>query len=357
MVFNFFKKKNKQRLLTSGDDKESSIGLDYGKILEYVNSPQYTKDLHVSFFPISLKYRKKLIKNIELIENEDISSSYDTVPLYEGMISGRPFISLKRKSNRLNRIRQTIITEGLYIDISTKRNNKNEKYIDLQYKRIKNKDNIKDVYIIDAEEESYFRKVKKDGLIFIESASYSNEDKIIEVELLAQPSEIQNEVKEYNKITGLPYIANLNKCRISDIIKAEPFLVNICIMRDDGNINTKNRLEIIKVFKSKKECIVGYRPELILLKGFDKINNDVSVYRLLKDGKYVDNKSFKVNFEGKYYVKKVDIKDIEHLIGDVPFSISDEAKSILRNGLEIEEYIRTIYDSGVDKIKQSEGSD
>lgn len=110
-------------------------------------------------------------------------------------------------------------------------------------------------------------------------------------------------------------------------------------------------MEIIKIFKSKKECIVGYRPEMILLRGIGKYENENRMFRLLPEGLYVDNESFKPNFENKYTIKKISLDDIEDLVEGMSFSLSTETKAILRNGLQIQNHIKEIYEKGIEKMQ------
>ena len=42
--------------------------------------------------------------------------------------------------------------------------------------------------------------------------------------------------------------------------------------------------------------------------------------------------------------------EIKQKIQEIPFSISNESKNILRNGLELKSYIKTIYEKGLTKI-------
>ena len=158
------------------------------------------------------------------------------------------------------------------------------------------------------------------------------------------------EVKEYMKITNLLYIANNPECCIQEILKTNPYISNIQIIRNDKNNEVLYKKELIKIYKSKKECIVGYKPEIILYKEFDRNEENIFVYRLLTDGLYADNSSFKSNFEGRYTIRKIKVEEIKQKIQEIPFSISDESKKILRNGLELKSYIKTIYEKGLNKL-------
>ena len=80
---------------------------------------------------------------------------------------------------------------------------------------------------------------------------------------------------------------------------------------------------------------------------------DEQMYRLLPNGEYVDNSSFKLNFEGKYTVKHVKLDEIEKNVETIPFGLSSKTKSILRNSLKIKNYIKVIYNKGLEKIQES----
>ena len=118
------------------------------------------------------------------------------------------------------------------------------------------------------------------------------------------------------------------------------------------DVNSNSNRKVIKVFKSKKECLVGYRPEMILIEESNGEDKSKLVYRLLKDGKYVDNSSFKKNFEGKYSIKNTDLEEIQGQIDEMLFDIPAEAKKVIRNGPKIPEYVRHIYESGIEKINK-----
>lgn len=151
------------------------------------------------------------------------------------------------------------------------------------------------------------------------------------------------------KITGLKYIGGGENNHISNIIKSDPYISCIEAYKEDKNGNVIKKIEVIELFKSKKECIVGYRPEMILINGLNN-NESHRMFRLLPEGVYVDNESFRTNFEEKYMINKISLDEIKELVEDIPFGLSSEAKSILRNGLSIEKYIQTIYDKGTEKI-------
>lgn len=330
------------------DDEKSKINLD--GIYSYLENEKYTKAYKVFFVDIGQKNKKKLMKKLEDVEKGAIINSHDSYPLIEGRISEEYFISVRRKNVKLNKVGQTIITDNLYIDISTRKNYNENHYADIVYKEIKRKNTTEDIFIYDSEIEAYYRKIKNNDITFIESASYDNKEKLFEVERMAQPSTNVEEIKEYMKITNLPYIANDANCCIQETLKANPYISNIQIIKNNKNDEELYKKELIKIYKSKKECIVGYKPEIILYRELNKNEENVFVYRLLAEGLYSDNSSFKSNFEGKYTIKKVSVDEIKQKIQEIPFSISNESKNILRNGLKLKSYIKTIYEKGLTKI-------
>lgn len=344
----FHKKDQKLLMPGSTEIKDSDEKIDFSKIFKYIENERYVKNFKVSFVELSSKARKNLLKRIKNDENE--TCIHDSFPIVEGFYSEGYFISVRRNENNTNKIGQTIITENSYIDISIRKKHKSAKYTDLYYKEFRRNGDVEALYQFDQENESYYRQIKQNGITFIESASYGNEEKIREVEYFAQPSDEEILIKEYMKITGLSYIANEPKKHISDIIKADPYIVNIQGYKNGKNNLPSKQVEIIKVFKSKKECIVGYRPEMIFLKGVGDTQTENKMFRLLPEGLYIDNSSFKSNFEDRYSVRKIDLNGIENLFQNLPFSLSEETKTILRNGLELQNHIKTIFDKANQKI-------
>lgn len=344
--------KNTQKLLMPGDYSSEKNKLTLNSIYAYIESEKYVKDFNVTFVNITNKIRKKLMKKLENDENS-IASTYDSFPIIEGVFANEHFISVRRNNVKINKIGQIIVTENSCIDISTRKRYTNDNiYNDLSYKEHKKDNNVEEELLFDEEEETYYRKIKKEDITYIESASYNNKEKIELVECSAQPTHDTDSVNEYLKITGLSYIANNEQHHISDILKANPYVVDIQAYKGEANGNLIQRIELIKIFKSKKECIVGYRPEIILVKSFNMEKYDEKVYRLLPDlGEYVDNSSFKLNFEDRYTVKFVKLDDIEKDVEIIPFGLSSETKSILRNGFSIKNYIKIIYEMGIKKIQ------
>ena len=341
-----------QKLLMPGEDEEykNETSIDLSGIYSYLDNEKYTKAYKVFFIDIGQKNRRKLMKKLELMEKGAIINSHDSYPITEGKIADEYFISVRRKNVKINRIGQTLVTDNFYIDITTRKNYNENYYADLVYKEIKRKHGTEDMFVFDSENEAYYRKIKNNDIVFIESASYDNEEKIFEIEKFAQPTTNTEEVNEYLKITKLSYISNEAKSRVKEILKSNPYISNIQAIRLNKNNESISKKELIKIYKSKKECIVGYKPEIILYKDSDNNEENIMVYRLLSDGLYVDNSTFKSNFEGKYTIKKVKFDEIKQRVEIIPFSISEESKKILRNGLEIKNYIKTIYEKGINKL-------
>ena len=348
--------KKSQKLLMPGEDYENNkeIKINLDGIYSYLENEKYTKDFAVTFIGIAPKIRRKLMQKLEKNERGSIINTHDSFPIVEGFFAKEHFISVRRKNVKINKIGQTIVTENSYIDISTRKSYSNENiYNNLSYKEYKKSENLEEKFEFDEEEESYYREIKKGDIIYIESAAYDNEEKIQEVECSAQPIHDSNTISEYIKITGLSYIANNGHNHISDILKADPYVVDIQAYKGENSENLVSKIELIKIFKSKKECIVGYRPEIIFIKKFSKEKYDEQMYRLLPNGEYVDNSSFKLNFEGKYTVKHVKLDEIEKNVETIPFGLSSKTKSILRNSLKIKNYIKVIYNKGLEKIQES----
>lgn len=275
----------------------------------------------------------------------------DEEPLVEGLISGESFISVRKKKVPINKVGQIIIVENGYTDISTRRKSRENKYSNLSYKEYVKTDACEELFEIDFENEKYNRKIKIGNVTYFESASYASENDIGYMEDNAQPVDERRALDEYNRITKLVYISREEQYNISNMLKINPYMVRIEAYKQDRNNNIISRKSISKIYKSKKECIVGYRPEMIFI---EDVNGDFEknrMYRLIQnEGIYADNSSFKQNFEGKYSVRKISLDEIESTIKDMPFALSQETKSLLRNGYEVPTHIKKIYEVGLEQI-------
>lgn len=328
--------------------------VDFSKMFEYLRNRKYNKELSVSFFQIKPSIRKIYIQKIKSDISGEIGRTHDSNILLEGIISNDYFIAIQKINLPTNRLGMSIIKNNSYIDITTKIINQDNYFSDLQYKEyVKNADG-EELYKFDAENESYYKRIKKYGIIFREYASYGDEQELNNIEKLAQPTDNGKIIEEYNKLTGLAYISGEGMYTLSNALKANPYIVTIEAFEESKNGEVVHRMAITKIFSSKKECIVGYRPEMILLEGIGQNKTGPSIFRLLPEGIYVDNTTFKKNFEGKYSYKTISLENIQSMVKDIPFSLTQETKNILRNGLKIPDYLQKIYSTGIDKIKNIE---
>ena len=277
--------------------------------------------------------------------------SIDENPLVEGLISGESFISVRKKNVLINKVGQIILTENGYFDISTRKKSRENRYSNLSYKEYTKTDTLEDLFELDFEDEKYDRMIKIGNISYFESASYASENEIGYMEDYAQPVDKRRALDEYSRITKLAYISREEQYNISNILKINPYLVKIEACRRDKNNNIISRKSINKIYKSKKECIVGYRPEMILIEDVGRASEKYKMYRLIQnEGIYIDNSSFKQNFEGRYSVRKISLEEIEGFIKDMPFALSQSTKSLLRNGYEVPIHIKKIYDAGLEQI-------
>ena len=342
------------RMLPASVEVVNDGKVDFTRMFEYLKNRKYNKELSVSFFQIKPSIRKSYIQRIVTDLGGEIGRTHDSNILLEGTISNDYFIVVQKINLAMNRLGMSMIKNNSYIDITTKIINEDNNFLDLQYKEyVKNVDG-EELYKFDAENESYYKRIKKYGIIFREYASYGDEQELNDIEKLAQPTDNGKIIEEYNKLTGLAYISGEGMHTISNALKANPYIVTIEAFEESKNGEVIHRMAISKIFKSKKECIVGYRPEMILLEGIGQNKIGPSIYRLLPEGIYVDNTSFKKNFEGKYSYKTISLEDIQDMVNDIPFSLTQETKNILRNGLKMPSYLQSIYNKGVDKIKNIE---
>lgn len=352
-------KKNQPKLLMPPKKimYENDEIIDFDEIKEYLEIDKYKKNLYVSIFELTASTRKKLIRKIEENMLGTIGETYDNFTLVEGKISGEEFICVRKKDTPSNRYAQTILTDSGYIDISTQKNKKRSKqerqYEELYYKELMQNKAVEELYEYNKENEKYYRRIKKLNIVFTEVAMYENNEKNNYMEQLAQPSNDSRELEEYSKATGLKYIGNESQHNIADVLRSEPYIVYLEIQSQSKDSSKINKQSITKVYRSKKECIVGYRPEMILLEGMGQNPEKPQMYRLLPEGLYVDNISFKQDFEGKYSFKKVTLDEIKKNVVGINFDLTSEAKNILRNGLSIPNHVKVIYNVGIEQIKRN----
>lgn len=343
-------KTESQKLLTAPMDIEDSEFNDINltSINNFIKEDKYERNLHVTFERIKPSVKKNLLKSVELELKGIPNTTHDVNSILEGQVSGENYISVRRKNVQLNKVGQSIIMENGYIDISTRKRAKDNIYANLSYKEYRKTGLSEELIEYIQKEDQYRRAITIADTTFIESAHYPSEEELAFIENNAQPIDERHALQEYEKITKLTFISNDEKYNISNSLKVSPFLVKIEAYKKDKNGNVVVRKAINKLFKSKKECIVGYRPEMIYL---ENTSGENKMYRLIpNEGLYADNSSFKLNFEGKYSIRKVLLNDIMHQMNEIPVALSLETKNILRNGYKVPPYIKTIYEAGLRQI-------
>lgn len=330
-------------------DSTAFYNINLEPIQEFLKSEKYKKTLNVSVYELKKSIKKKLLKKLENNIGGRSNWTHDNFSIVEGSISGEEFISVRKKDVALNRVGQTIVTENGYIDISVKKEQEYNKFIGLQYKEYSENNGFYKTEEFDELNDLYYLKVQNSDLTFYESAAYAEEGEIAQIEKYSQPSNDKIINENYSRLTGLPIIDE-NDNSILNILKSNPYIVHIQIKKQNKNLKINYTQSIIKVFKNKKECLVGYKPVIILSEIYDGKNENINVYRLLADGSYIDNKTFKINDGMEYVFQKVLIEDIEKNTKYLPFCLSKDAKIILKNGLKIQEHVRKIFENGIDKI-------
>lgn len=345
-------KKDTQKLLMApAETQDLNIEeIDLSKIQNYIKQDKYTKSLNVTFVKLKPVTKKVLLQRIQDQHINLLNIASEEQPLTEGLMSGESFIDMQNNNVPDNKVGQIIYTEsGRYEIITRKKIKENSIYSNLKYKEFQKRENFEELYEFDEDNAKYYRRIKIENVAFSEFATYATKEQAAYIEDNAQPSDDPRAVQEYTKLTKLKYISNRDNKSISTVLKINPYLVEIeaCITNKAGDIVKKKAIH--KIFKSKKECIVGYRPEMIMLEGFDS-NQKIQMFRLLSDGSYIDNNSFKQNFEGKYTFRKVSLEEIEN-ITEMQFSLTQDTKNILRNGMDIPAHIKKIYEIGLEQIK------
>lgn len=347
--FNKIFKKEQQKMFPVYSDSTALYNINLEPIQEFLKSEKYKKTLNVSIYELKKSKKKKMLKKLESNISGRSNWTHDNFSIVEGSISGEEFISVRKKDVALNRIGQTIITENGYIDISVKKEQEYNTFTELKYKEYSENRGFYKTQEFDELNNLYYLKIQNNDLTFYESASYAEECEIAQIEKYAQPSKDKITNENYSKLTGLPIIDE-NDNNILNIFKSNPYIVHIQVKKQNKNLKINYTQSITKVFKSKKECLVGYKPAIILSEIYDGENENISTYRLLEDGSYIDNKTFKINDGMEYVFQKVLIEDIEKNTKCLPFTLSKDAKMILKDGLKIQEYVREIFERGIDQI-------
>lgn len=346
-------KKQSPKLLmapTIDMDDDNDEEIDLTDIYAYIKQDKYKKKLSVSLAKLKPSSRKNLMNKIDTKVKGIINKTHDNMPLIEGRISAEDFISVRRKNVPINKVGQTIITESGYVDISTRKKSKENTYANLYYKEYNKGFVYEDLFEIDVKNERYSRTIKNSSIGYSEAAFYASEEDVQLIEDLAQPVGDQRAIEEYLKLTDLIYISQEEQYNIWNALKISPYIVNTEVIKYNKNGNKAFRKAVSIVYKSKKECIVGYRPVMILIEESKDNMNKNHMYRLLNNGQYADNNSFRQNFEGKYSIKKIELADIQSKVKEIPLSLSPENKNIIRNGYDIPEHFKRIYEIGLMQI-------
>lgn len=345
-------KKDTQKLLMApAENQDFNIKeIDLSQIQNYLKKDKYTRSLNVTIVRLKPVTRKILLQKIQQQQSKIPNISNEEQPIVEGLISGESFIDMQNKSVPDNKVGQTIYTESGRYEIVTRKKVKDNLYSNLKYKEYQKRENFEEIYEFDEDNAKYYRKIKIGNVTFSELATYATKVQTADIENNAQPTDDPRAIQEYTRLTKLKYISSRDNNGISNALKINPYLVVIDAYVTNKAGEIVRRKTIQKIFKSKKECIVGYRPEMVMLEGFNE-NEKIQMFRLLQEGTYIDNNTFKQNFEGRYTFKEVSLEDIEN-ITEMQFSLSEDTKNILRNGLKIQEHIQAIYEAGLEQINK-----
>ncbi len=349
---NFFSSGNNQKLLVApiDIDDEDDEEIDLTNIYKYLHQDKYQKELSVKIEKLKQSKRKQFMNRIDSQIKGIINTTHDNFPLIEGSVSGQDYISVRRKNVQLNKVGQTIILDNGYVDISTRKKSNENIYANLYYKRYIKGEPFEDLLEYDSKNETYSRIINGLGINYSKSVSYASEDDIAYIENEAQPSNDERAIKEYLRLTNLEYVSSDEESNIWNALKFSPYLVKIEVKKIDKNNTIVHRKAVSIVYKSKKECIVGYRPTMIYLEDSTSNGEKTRMYRLLENGTYANNNSFKLNFDGKYVIKTITLDEIQKKVREIPLTISTNDKNILRNGYEIPNYIKQIYEIGLSQI-------
>lgn len=347
-----FSTSNNQKLLLAplDTDEDDANFIDLSNIYGYLRQDKYQKELAVKLEKLKPGKRKQFLNRIDSQLKGIINTTHDNFPLIEGSVSEQDYISVRRKNVQLNKVGQTIIFDNGFVDISTRKKSNENIYANLYYKKYTKGEVYEDLLEYDDKNEMYSRTIQGQGITYSKSISYPSEDEISYIEAHAQPDGDERAIKEYLRLTNLEYVSPEEEHNIWNALRFSPYLVKIEVKKYDRNNNIVHRKAVSIVYKSKKECIVGYRPTMIYLE--DNYNNveHNRMYRLLEDGQYVNNNSFKLNFDGKYVIKNITLDEIQKKIKEIPLTISQSDKNILRKGYEVPNYIKQIYETGLIQI-------
>lgn len=171
----------------------------------------------------------------------------------------------------------------------------------------------------------------------------------------AQPSD--KLLKQYSEATGLPIIIE-NTDRISvaelkkntgldekkikeDPISVWPYIVSIEVSKQ---INGENQNKVIKYgFTSQKAYEQGRKPDMIYMSGIAGKTGCSGMFRLLPEGRYIDNGTFRAE-NGGYTFETKSYEEIMNLAGKMPTQLSEKAHLAATGKTVIPQKIQEIYD-------------
>lgn len=339
--------KQQTKMLPVSSNISISTQMDLMNIYEYLKMEKYQKDFKVFIHEIQGKDKKKLISKIENEMGGRINWSHDGTSIVEGTISNKNFVSVRKKNVPLNKIGQTILMENGYFDVAVNKNQKDNCLSELQYKEFRKEKNIIKSEEYDYSNDLYKLQIRINDTTLYEAVEHPIIEDVNRIIKYSQISDNEAINDIYCESTGLPVIKGNNL----SILDGEPYIVHIEAKRTNRNLKINYSQSITKIYRSKKECIVGYKPLLIMHEIIDNTQENVEVYRLLSDGTYIDNKTFKVDTGMECSYEKVSIENIENRIKNIPFSLSKDTINILKKGYELPEFIKTIFMNGIEQMR------
>ncbi|MBP3708418.1 MAG: hypothetical protein J6J36_07495 [Clostridia bacterium] len=334
--------KNEIKMLPAGE-QSSSIDIDISSVIRYMDNLKYKQSYSYAIENVNKSVKRKLIARMDSEMKGNPNWLHDDTIL-EGTISIYNFLAFKKRNVASNRRGVLIYSENGYFDITENKTEEKDSIIGLQYKSYeKDKQAIR---VIDYDEllGSYKIQVKISGITYIESAEYAQKESLEYLERYAQPSYEGFNSQKYAEDTGLKIILNNKKFNIRSSIRgANPYLVEIELKNQNKNTKSTSKKIITKVYRSKKECVVGYKPIMIFSEEFGGGIQTYNMYRLLEDKTYIDNQTYKLDSDNKSFFEKISLDEVRKRIGETTFSLSENTKKCLKEGLELPNHIKMIF--------------
>lgn len=291
--------------------------------------------------------------------------THSRIPTLSGELNGENFVSLKRAVGE-KYDGQTICTESGYYNIFSTRNGPLEGRYE---EKVRDENGMIRTFSKSLAEDNsnVYSSVSNGSVTLTESAFLAtSQDMCEEFYKFAQPSD--EFLREYSGATGLPIINKFYASNLGVAIKEKdpkatcPYIVSIEANRQQPGKVDKKAVKFL--YTSPEAYRNGEKPYMVYLDGIDGRTGFSGMFRLTKDGKYIDNSTFSRKVDPKYPSSPiytcgdtVSIEEIKALAGKFPTELSETAKSAITGKFRMPEAIKQIYEKAISTEKEKENPD